>query len=135
MSKSKFQIHEFDNGIYPIYLWVIYNGGMDDVEREFELTDPDDSWDEHLFECSDAVTISNLKRKSDPEKVGTAVWLSRRNISSKIMAHEAVHVATNIFLAIGAQHQADNEEPYAYLVGWATGCIDTVCKGKFTIEK
>lgn len=40
-------------------------------------------------------------------------------------AHEAVHVADYMFEQLGmyAQDFSENNEQYAYLVGWAAGCI------------
>lgn len=134
MSKPKFQIHEFDNGVYPLYLWVVYNGDYSDILREFEPTNPDESLNPDIFEVSDAVVISDMKLRNSG-KEGNVVWLSKRNIPAKVMAHESVHIATNTFVKIGASHQPYNEEPYAYLVGWATDCIDIVCKGKYKVKK
>ena len=38
----------------------------------------------------------------------------------KDISHEAVHVAFETFRDIGGIADEDNQEPFAYLVGWAT---------------
>ena len=38
-----------------------------------------------------------------------------------ILVHECVHAATALFERINAEHDFDNEEPYAYVVGWLFG--------------
>lgn len=134
MSKSKFQIREFDNGIYPLYLWVVYNGDYPDIIREFEPTNAYESFNPEIFDVYDAVVFSDMKLRNSG-KEGNVVWLSSCNIPTKVIAHVSVHIATNIFAKMGASHQPYNEEPYAYLVGWATDCIDIVCKGKYKVEK
>jgi hypothetical protein len=47
-------------------------------------------------------------------------------ISASVIAHESVHIANFIFKSIQADLDIDNDEPYAYLVGWIANEIDKV---------
>ena len=50
------------------------------------------------------------------------------------MAHEASHVALGIFGYVGAKASEEESEPFAYLVGWAFKCMDTVRKWKEVVD-
>lgn len=42
------------------------------------------------------------------------------------ITHEAVHAALEIFDYVGARTTHDNQEPFAYLVGWIADCCNKV---------
>lgn len=42
----------------------------------------------------------------------------KSSASPEMIAHECVHAANMIFEHVGAKIDLDNDEPYAYLVGW-----------------
>lgn len=52
----------------------------------------------------------------------------RKNASAGVIAHEAVHIANYIFKRIDAQLDINNDEPYAYLLGWIVDCITNILK-------
>lgn len=56
---------------------------------------------------------------------GALVIIMDSSIEAGGEAHEAVHVADYIFDELGMYTQSfvNHNEQYAYLVGWAAGCI------------
>ena len=47
------------------------------------------------------------------------------------ISHEATHAAIDIFDDCGCRIDAENQEPFAYLVGWIAKCINEVKRGKY----
>lgn len=41
-----------------------------------------------------------------------------------VVAHEADHVADEVYNYIGAEPDINNNEPHAYLVGWVAACVE-----------
>lgn len=123
MASKKTTIHEFDPCIYPRLLWVVKGGELGDIKDMFDFDLPDD-------EERGAVTIP-VRRKVD-SRLGYCVWFPKagdiRNLDW--IAHESSHVALCVFNDVGAIITPEGQEPFAYLVGWVFGCIDTVRKFK-----
>lgn len=44
----------------------------------------------------------------------------KTKLTHGVIAHESVHIANYTFDSIGAKQDFNNDEPYAYLVGWVT---------------
>ena len=55
------------------------------------------------------------------------IALDLDSITSDMIPHESVHVADYIFSQLGilSQDFTEGNEAYAYLVGWAAGCISS----------
>lgn len=71
-------------------------------------------------------------RKSDNKYCVLVCWnadLPRYKVNNKkeyminTIAHEACHVALDIYDYIQEDAKADCSEPFSYLVGWIAGCI------------
>lgn len=122
MSKKTI-IHEFDPCIYPRLLWVVKGGTLEGIQEIFEVECEAD-------DVGGAVTIP-ARRRSDG-RLGYCVWFPKagdiRNLDW--IAHESTHVALCIFNDIGGVITYEDQEPFAYLVGWVFGCIDTIRKFK-----
>lgn len=104
------------NGVYPIHVRVIFGdadfiagvskkyykgadiGGLGEHEGFTQLVEFRDS---HCFEV-----IVNLQ-----DVAYTCSWYAT-------LAHEAVHVATNILTRVGVPLSKDNDEAMAYIVDW-----------------
>ena len=41
-----------------------------------------------------------------------------------VVAHEANHVADDLYNFIGASPDINNNEPHSYLVGWVAACVE-----------
>lgn len=50
------------------------------------------------------------------------------SIDNSIIAHECVHIVSNIFKDCGATLDANNDEPMAYLLQWAFKEVEKVWK-------
>jgi hypothetical protein len=64
-------------------------------------------------------------------------WMvfDKKHIDHTIVAHEVVHCANWIFLDRRITIDPDNDEPYAYLVGWITSRIyKEVYKNKIIVS-
>ena len=126
MSSKKTIIHEFDPCIYPRLLWVVKGGTLEEIRKTLEFGDIGDDFQS----TGGAITIAaydNAKKKG-----GFLVWFPKASEISNLdwIAHESTHVALGIFDYIGSEVEANESEPFAYLVGWVFGCIDTVRKYK-----
>ena len=68
-----------------------------------------------------------VKRKDDDRHLGHLIWFpSAKYMTASNMAHEAVHVSMDLCSLIDCYIDTDNQEPFAYLVGWVTDCMDKV---------
>lgn len=129
MAKEKglAKIHEFDPLVYPRKVWIAVNPSMEDINEFF------DNSNEHikpLDECSDADCWHTGTKKPNPRGGVLVRFKSKRAMTTANIAHEASHLALMIFDYIGAWVDPNNQEPYAYLVGWITKCINEVKKYK-----
>ena len=106
-------------GIYPRMLYVIKGSNKNKV-----ITDNfvgRDGRTNLIVEDDDTSTGSRMwiVRERKANKCGFLVQLKRvDNVSC--LAHEATHVALDCFTDIDAVADANNQEPFAYLVGWVT---------------
>ena len=126
MSSKKTIIHEFDPCIYPRLLWVVKGGALEEIRKTLEFGDLGDDFES----TGGATTIAAYDNAN--KKGGFLVWFPKASEISNLdwIAHESTHVALGIFDYIGSEVEANESEPFAYLVGWVFGCIDTVRKYK-----
>lgn len=123
-------IHEFCPQIYPRRIWVVKGCNEQFIIDKFterlgeEIIFEDTAGSEPV--CT---VLPNVKLKSNG-KYGYLVYIQSK-LSIGDIAHESVHVATELFSEMGAIHTPDNQEPFAYLVGWVADCINQVVTGKF----
>lgn len=125
MNKMSTTIYEFNPCIYPRLLWVVKGGTLDDISKVLELDDYEED------ESTGAVTLCNVRRRSD-ENLGALVWFPKASNIKNLdwIAHECTHVAMYMFGETGCIADVQNQEPLAYLVGWAFDCVDKVRKAK-----
>lgn len=119
MNKSR-TIHEFDTVIYPRLLWVVYDCPLEILKDMFgnEAQEMEDNSDAEVIRCC----------RQKPDKRGGVLIRFRKKSDMTIgtIAHEATHAAMEIFEYIGARIDYENQEPFAYLVGWITECCNKV---------
>ena len=78
-----------------------------------------------MDDSNDAETLP-IQQK-EPLLVGVLVRFENlKSMRPDNIAHEATHSALEIFDYVDARIQYDNQEPFAYLVGWVVKCIDEV---------
>lgn len=124
---------EYDFTIYPFKLWIGVGGTLNCVKEWFvdndgsELTFTDKEENNSL-----GITMDLMRRETSD--YGVLVYFSsKERMTTKVIAHEATHAARRLFEHINAD--IDNEEPFAYAVGFIAECCDEVKRRKFKKEK
>lgn len=124
--KKKRKIDMYDPQIYPRKLWVAVGPEELDEQFKFYLTDKSgviENIDEEFEQEGIAMSTYSVCRKSDG-LYGCLVYAP----------NEAVHVADYMYEELGVhavESYSQGNENYAYLVGWAAGCISkTIIKEK-----
>lgn len=129
------EIIEFNNGVYPISLYVVTDADMDEIADKFYQMTLDGELTE--FEIKKRRTpiasIADCYHKLDKQSgVMCLIW-KKHEMRKDIMAHEASHIASLIFEKLGIEidgFYGSSNEPFAYLVGWVVRCIDEVLRAK-----
>ena len=102
-------------GIYPRTLFIVK--GKDKrkvIQDNFMARNGNDLiFDEDT--TTDACVWQVIER--DSNLYGCLVWING-NTTIETISHEATHVAFETFRDIGGVADEDNQEPFAYLVGW-----------------
>lgn len=135
--KKKRKIDMYDPQIYPRKLWVAVGPEELDEQFKFYLTDKSgaiENIDEELEQEGIAMSTYSVSRKSDG-LYGCLVYAPNLEvITDDTIPHEAVHVADYMYEELGVhavESYSQGNENYAYLVGWAAGCISkTIIKEK-----
>ena len=124
MSKKKLIVDRYNPNIYPWDLYVVKNFTVDQVAKLFNL-------DKNLLKGAwDGITITGVKYKNSTDTCTLVLLdaeaLRKKDIYYKIntCSHEAQHYVLDVMGSIGNEnYYADTQEPYCYLLGWATECI------------
>lgn len=129
---SKFRIYEFHPQIYPRRVWVAVGGTFEDVKERFTAMNG-----QELEESEDCLaTTYMVQAKRDEHYLGHLVWFPYKNsMTTKNITHESFHLASDMFALLGCKQHYDNQEPFAYLVGWVADCIDKVKRNKVEFNK
>ena len=123
--KKKSLIHIFENGIYPIKIYVVINPTEDSIKENFLNNDNSEIKLEDNSYTMAFVHGNVVILKSDGN-VGVLVSIINKKIKVDVIAHEATHVANIIWDWIGENEPS--EEANAYLVGYAAKCIYNAIK-------
>lgn len=130
MKGKNSKIHEFHPCIYPRRIWVVKGFSQEQIQQSFSQRDGNEikfgDWEGNEPKC----TVFPYVELKENGKYGILVAIST-SLSVGDIAHESVHVAFEIFNDMGCFASHDNQEPYAYLVGWVAECINQVRIGKF----
>lgn len=124
---SKFRFYEFHPQIYPRRLWVAAGGTFEDIKARFIAYNGSE-----LEEGEDYVAVTYVvQTKDDNGFLGHLIWFPKvSDMTASNMTHEALHASMDLFGLIGCKIHHDDQEPFAYLVGWVVGCIDKVKRNK-----
>ena len=105
-------IFEFNPQIYPRRLWVSVGASVEELNERF----PND--DLKPFDDSYYAETYNIQQK-EPLLGGVLIrFYDLESMSPENIAHESTHAAIDIFDYCDCRIDADNSEPFAYLVGW-----------------
>lgn len=124
------RIHEFYPSVYPRRVWIVKKASNDQIKASFcerdgkEIVFGNDTGNEAACMVFPSIMLK------ENGKYGVLVVM-REDLNVGQIAHEASHVALEIFNDVGACITYGNQEPYAYLVGWVADCIYQVKTGKF----
>lgn len=131
MKKPKIEMH--DPVIYPRKLWV--SDSIEGLNKTFifmKTTDPytenptsyDSILNDSEYSDSGMITIPVMRMSNGLYGV-LVIALDLEDITPDMIPHESVHVADYIYSQLGifSQDFTEGNEAYAYLVGWAAGCI------------
>lgn len=133
------KVDEYDPVIYPRKLWVTQE--VEGLDRIFifcknngreEAIDGYGSILDGINSTGVLLTAPVIKKSTN--ELGVIVIIMKpEQLEPGDEAHEAVHVADYVFEQLGmyAQDFSAMNEQYAYLVGWAAGCISkTIIKNR-----
>lgn len=132
MSRKKIpNVDEYNPVIYPRILWVAKS--IEACEGYFTFLANDGSgrevsYDSILKNIEDdggIMMTCQVIRNADDKLGVLVVFADIDEVNPTVIPHEAVHVADYFCeqLGIYTQDFSSSNEPYAYLVGWAGGCI------------
>ena len=112
--KKKKGYYEYENGIYPLKLWVHIGKDLKElIDSCFDKCNAPDS-------DYGGVTYSDAVRKSDNRRGVLVSFQCSKDMSMDYCCNEASHACDAIEDAIGMEH---GDEPSAYLTGWIASCI------------
>lgn len=119
--KKKKEIYSFKANIYPYTFWVVFS--FDTVTKYFQGRNEDtlDKPDSTASAC-----VYRVKEKETGE-VGSLLYIVDEKVTIDTLGHEAVHLADGLYSFIGKDVDIDNDEDYAYLVGFIIKKIYELC--------
>lgn len=125
MSEKVTKIHQFNPQIYPRRVWVTVGADTACLRDMFG----DDIKDMDQYANAEVQCVTRKK----PSSVGGVLirFKTKADMTTDIIAHESVHAAIHIFDYAECCISTDNQEPFAYLVGWIADCCQQVKVNKF----
>lgn len=115
-------IYKYPMGIYPRTLWITFNATPEELNAMFPTGDTEDNPFVNLDKCTDARV--DVVCDAD-EKGGFLIRFDvKESARMGVVAHEADHVADEVYKYIGATPDVNNNEPHAYLAGWVAACVE-----------
>lgn len=128
MSKELGRVYGFDPQIYPRKIWVAVGGDIGTLRASFCQNDGEQLDFKDMDKYSASTTAVTDKETG---LFGELIWFPKKSdMMVFTIAHEAVHAAIDIFDDCDCRIDAENQEPFAYLVGWIAKCINEVKRGK-----
>lgn len=131
-------IKKYTTNLYPCDFYVAVDESAESLLNKFDICKVTDFYQKSITTVEEfedyayttyAITFPIRNKKSN--NIGVLVYIvEKQDITVSHIAHESVHVADYIFDFINSNTQtfADGNEPYAYTVGWAAGCISNTLK-------
>lgn len=132
------KIHKFEN-LYPRIFWVVVMDEEDPIKllNKFYFFVNLPGWNTINKSIEDDLNTASVEATAGcypvqdkmTGKIGVLlVIFNSEETNTDIIAHESVHIADYYYEACGCNSEGftDGNEAYAYLVGWAAGCIANV---------
>lgn len=110
-------LKEYNLVVYPVNVAVSVDMSTDKLNRKYKRIDGNSSLpgipsDADAYCC----TVKNRKTNGLCELIN----LNSETCNMSVVTHEAVHAALDIFYAVEAEIDFDNQEPFCYLVSTIT---------------
>lgn len=100
--------------VYGAYIYVRI-GTVEDINMQLKV---DDKKIEYEFEGEhDGLTIKSNNGNS-------FIYLIEKHYTVGLLAHELMHVVSNMMAVYNIKHDPDNDEPIAYLMGYMMDMIN-----------
>ena len=103
----------------PVYIGTLYihSGSIEELEENYPLDN---------LKNYNAYSFSGQSKEDGPIEYHIAF---RSNASPGTVTHECFHFVCNMFNDRGVKFDYDNNEPFAYMMGWAVEtCTKTLKK-------
>ena len=111
---------EYVNGIYPRRLWICTQTELEQCKDCFILSENGEDID-----LDDVIGYSAVVWNVQHCHYGYGLLVFIVNkLTPRQIAHEAAHVTLEIFKDCDCRVDYENQEPFAYLLGWAYECIE-----------
>lgn len=112
-------LYEFDLHIYPIPIWIADKCDDDFLNYYFESV-------ANIGDKDDAL-VQRVRKNGSPRICGILIRFRNKGaISVPVISHESAHAALCVFEDIEQPVLFDSQEPFAYLVGYLSDCINQV---------
>lgn len=126
---NKVVFHKFSPNIYPTNIYIAVTNNQSAISDRFMYEDCKDI-DDLPVNC-DALCLSVVER--DTNEFGELIVFRRKEyMTIPTMAHESFHCVANICNRLGISYKDDdNNEAFAYLMGYTMDCCNQVRTNKF----
>lgn len=119
-------IFYFDCVIYPVIVVITIGNELTSLDKTFTDCEGNNlGFSNSEFENSESLTYT-AKRKKDNKFCVILSFENKDSFTYKVVAHESVHAAKEIFSFINAD--INPHEPFEYLVGYIAQCCDNSLK-------
>ena len=116
----------FDCVIYPVIVIITIGNELSSLDKTFTDCNGNSlGFSDSEFENSKALTYT-ATRKEDNKFCVILSFEDKDSFTYKVVAHESVHAAKEIFSFINAD--INPHEPFEYLVGYIAQCCDNSLK-------
>lgn len=114
-------MNEFINGVYPRKLWIYNTKDLVKVKDNFTISETG----EDINPSSDVIDYDCIVYNVHHCSLGYGILVCVENkLAPKQIAHESAHIALEIFKDCDCRIDYSNQEPFAYLLGWAYECVE-----------
>ena len=120
-------IHEFQQPIYPIKLWVCISKNTTDLKDKFRYATSGKSIDVDFIKSNEAVTFY-VQSESD-NSFGVLIASELKSfMTTRNIVHESTHAAK--FIWDHVNESVIGDEANAYLTAWIADCCEQAVKYK-----
>ena len=114
--------------IYPGYLCLVDAEKLEDLKK-FKM--------EHIFESNEQLFAHTIYHQFKGRICNFIIINTKHSepITPGIIAHESLHVVSNVFMHIGNKFDTANDEDAAYLISWVVNEVHSFLYGKKAVNQ